>query len=239
MIVDSVDGLDVTMDIGTAWGAAADGDKLFLSGLTGAPPRSIYGVQYHHDNSTTGMWLGLDRATYPNVRSFGRTAVGAFSLAAPRICMNQMMIRAGYKADKVSKIQAWMHPAQKHAYEAIGGAWIDAAQPKMRRITNEKSSDLNLYFGGQFTLAGAPVVASPNWSKSRVDFIDFSNWMRIEGGPIRYYGGDHGRTVFPERASDGSIKSSWITYLVSQFNIFVKNPLCTAYIDGLTVPAGY
>ena len=239
MIVESVDGLEVTMDIGTAFTAAeADGDKLFLSGLKGDPPRSMYGIQYHHNNSSAGMWMGLDRGTYANIRSFGRAVNGAFNLAAARICMNQMMIRAGYKEEKVSKIQAWMHPAQKHAYEALGAQWAAGGQ-RFQTNMGGGNKKLNLYFDGGMLLAGAPVVASPNWHKQRVDFVDFSNWMRIEGGKIRYYGGDHGRTVFPERGSDGSIKSSWISYLVSQFNIFVKNPLCTAYIAGLTVPDGY
>ena len=237
-VVSSVDGLNIKLTSSANVAAARDGDKLFLTGLKGTPPRSLYGIQYHHNNASSGMWMGLDRATYGNIRSYGRAVNGAFNLAAARICMNQMMIRAGYKEEKVSKMQAWMHPAQKHAYEALGAQWTAGGQ-RFQNNQGGGSKKLNLYFDGGMLLAGAPVVASPNWHKQRIDFVDFSNWMRIEGGKIRYYGGDHGRTVFPERGADGSIKSSWISYLVSQFNIFVKNPLCTAYISGLTVPDGY
>ena len=232
-IVEKVDGSTITMENTTAWEAGVgNGDYLFLSGLTGTPPNGIYGVQYHNDNASTGTWMGLSKATYPNVRAFGKTATGAFSLAAARLCVNQIMIRAGMKKGMGKKLQAWMHPGQEATYETLGIGGN-------RFVTNDSSKNLNMFFDGTYTLAGAPIVASPNWDKTRIDFIALDNWMRLEGGPIRWYGDDHGRRVFEERDSTGSVKASWISWLTSQFNLFVKNPLCCAYVAGLTSPADY
>lgn len=234
LIVDKVDGRNITFTNTGAWPTAvADGDFLFLAGLTGAPPNSIYGVQYHNDNSSSGTWMGIDRSDYPNVRAFGRDADGAFALAPARLCVNQIMIRAGMKKGMGMKLQAWMHPGQMAAYEALGNGTA-------RFITNQGNKDgLNMFFGGDYMLAGARVVASPNWDRTRIDFIALDNWMRIEGGPIRWYGDNHGRRVFEERDSSGGVIASWISYLTANFNLFTRNPLCNAYVHGITVPAGY
>ena len=69
------DNKTVTISGGAITGITA-GDKLLTSGLTGANPVGIYGVPYHHSNASTGSWLGLDRATYPEVRANRITASG-------------------------------------------------------------------------------------------------------------------------------------------------------------------
>jgi len=45
------------------------GDKVVISGVSATPPVSLLGVPYHHSNASTGTWLGLNRATYPEIRA--------------------------------------------------------------------------------------------------------------------------------------------------------------------------
>ena len=41
-------------------------DVIVHDGLTGAQPVSLFGIKYHQNNATTGTWLNLNRATYPD-----------------------------------------------------------------------------------------------------------------------------------------------------------------------------
>src|SRR5215831_13224138 len=44
-------------------------DKIVVAGLSGATPTSIFGIQYHHSNASTGTWLGFNRANTPEIRA--------------------------------------------------------------------------------------------------------------------------------------------------------------------------
>ena len=209
-------------------------DKLCLSGLSGTPPKSIYGVQYHHDNASTGTWINLSRATYPQVRC-NRVNGGSASLtlAGARLAVNKIAIRAGAKEGMMGRVSAWMHNAQSAAYEALG-------QGVQRIIMDGKNSgNLDLYFNGGQTLAGASVRVHPNWDKTRVDFISDKNWARAEVKPIGFYGKQHGRKVFEGRGSDGGVTASWHSFITVGMNVYVHNPLEEAYIDSLTFASGY
>src|SRR5271170_5947633 len=51
-------------------------DVIVHDGLTGAQPVSLFGIKYHQNNSTTGTWLNLNRATYPIQLSTPRVNAG-------------------------------------------------------------------------------------------------------------------------------------------------------------------
>jgi hypothetical protein len=208
------------------------GDKLVVSGLTGTPPVSMFGVPYHASNASTGAWLGLDRALFPEIRA-NRVNGNGTALALPyaRLALNKIGDRLGQ--DHGIKSQAWMHPCQVQAYEELGQAVM---------IINKeaKKQNLDLYFGeGEgFQLAGVGIRKHFSWDKKRIDFIVSSLWGRAEMHPAGFYEVD-GRKIFEIRGSSGGVATSQIFYVVGSFNLYVTNPAALSYIDNLAVPAGY
>lgn len=208
-------------------------DVIVVSGLSGASPVSLYGVPYHASNASTGTWLGLDRATNPEIRANRVAAGGALSLPFPRLALNKLGNRIG--KDKKLKITAWTHPAQVDAYEQLG---------TLATIINKnaKNDNLNLYFGdGQgsgMQLAGVPIETSFKWDKKRIDFIVPEYWGRAEMHAPGFYDVD-GRKIFELRGPSGGVATSQVFYITASWNLFLKNPAAASYIDTLTVPAGY
>jgi len=207
-------------------------DKIVASGLSATPPVSMYGVPYHHSDASTGTWLGFDRGTTPEIRGNRATASGgAFQLPLPRLAMNKIGDRAGLA--KMKKLQAWMHPCQVQAYEALGML--------ITRInTSGEGKGLDLYFGGAMQMAGAPVKKHFSWDKTRIDFIDNAIWGRCVMKEASFYKAPGGKDrIFEVRGTSGGVVASNLFYLVAAFNLFVKNPVATTYVDALAVPTGY
>ena len=211
---------------------ASVGDLVVASGLVPqTPPQSIFGVPYHDSNSTTGTWLTFNRATTPAVIASGVNANGGtLALTYPRLAMNFIMDRVGINTSQ--KPTAWMHMCQKQAYEELGF--------QVSIINKEaKEQGLDLYFNDNMQMAGAPVKISASWDKTRIDFIDLENWGRAEYMSPQWYKDENGLKFFVARGGTGGVATSNMAYLMTSFNIWMRNPAMAAYIYGLLVPAGY
>jgi hypothetical protein len=206
---------------------AVSGDKFVTSGLS-ANPVGLLGVPYHHSSASTGTWLGMPRATVPQIRANRVNAAGAFALPFARLAVNKIGDRVGSK--EMGGLTAWTHHCQKDAYEQVGQL-VSVIQ---KQASQEK---LNMYFDG-FQLAGAPLECSYSWDKTRIDFINKSLWGRAEMHPAGYYTSD-GQKIFPIRGASGGIAAAFIFYLIASFNLYLSNPAMGSYIDGLTIPSGY
>jgi len=215
--------------VATVTGAMA-GDKILLSGLSGASPTSMLGVPYHHNSASTGTWLGLDRASYPEIRGNSVDAASAsLALSHARLAMNKIGDRLGL--DNGMPLQAWMHPCQVAAYEEIGQS------VQVINRTGAKSQGLDLYFDVA-QLAGAPIKKSWSWAKNRIDFINLDAWGRAEMHPAGFYE-EGGRKLFELRGASGGVAAASIFYIVASFNLVMLNPVNGAYIENLAIPSGY
>lgn len=191
---------------------------------------ALFGVPYHHSNASTGTWLGFARSTTPEIRSNRvNAASSALTLPLPRLAINKIGNRVGI--DNNFSPNAWMHPAQKQAYEEIGQL-VTTIQTK-----DGGNSSLDMYFDSM-QMAGAPVKCSYNWDKTRIDFVTDNVWGRAEILPIGFYTTD-GRRIFEIRGASGGVATSDIFYMTVGMQTFVNNPAATAYIDTLAVPSGY
>lgn len=222
--------IDVTPAISGAT-SGGGGDRLVTQGIsspTSLP--ALYGVPYHHSNASTGTWLGFSRAATPEIRA-SRVNGNAAPLVLPlaRLAMNKVGNRVGI--DNTFKPRAWMHPAQKQAYEEIGQL-VSIIQKQPRE------ESLNMYFGDGMQLAGANVADSFNWNTGRIDFVVDEVWGRGEILPIGFYTTD-GRKIFEIRGPSGGVVTADIFYMVVGLQTFVSNPAACAYIDNLAVPTGY
>ncbi len=191
---------------------------------------ALYGVPYHHSAASTGTWLGFDRATTPEIRANRvNAASAALTLPLPRLAINNIGNRIGI--DNNFECVAWMHPCQMQAYEEIG---------QLVSIIHKQAKDenLNLYFGDNMQMAGAPVKPHFNWNQKRIDFVVKSVWGRAEILPIGFYTSD-GRKIFELRGPSGGIATADIFYMVCGFQTFVLNPAGCSFIDNLAVPSGY
>jgi hypothetical protein len=222
-----------TINVEPAVAGAVATDLLVVDGIT-APSSlpALFGVPYHHSNSSVGTWLGFSRATTPEVRSNrvnGNAA--AISLALPRLARNKIGNRTGIDNRTGGGIRAWLHPAQMQAYEDIGQSLIMINK-------GAKEEGLDLYFSDNMRFAGAPAEPSNSWDKTRIDFIVDNVWGRAEMLPVGFYTTD-GRKIFEIRSSSGGVATADIFYMVNGMQTFINNPAATSYIDNLAVPAGY
>jgi hypothetical protein len=233
--VDSVDYANKTIKMKECVTSSGAGDYLVLAGAitsTGTTaPASVYGVPYHHSAASTGYWLGLDRATFPEIRCNNVDASsGSLALAHARLLVNRIMDRVGQGA--VPQLQAWMHMCQKHAYE-------DMAQNIMQLNKAASSEGVNLYYGDNMQLAGAPVNIHPSWDKTRIDFVDLNNWGRVEMQPIKFHS-QEGRRLFEVRdVTDGSVTTYTQSIVKGSMNFFTYNPATCGCISSLAVMSGY
>lgn len=205
------------------------GDKIVVSGLTTTPPVWIFGLPYHHNAASSGFWLGLDRSLVPQIRANQVAAAGALALPFPRLALNKIGDRVGI--NQITKAVAFMHPCQKQAYEEIG-------QLVSMIYKQPKDEALDMYFGDNMQMAGAPVKCSYSADKTRIDFVVADVWGRAEMHPAGFYTVD-GKRIFEVRGSSGGVATSSIFYITASFNLFVNNPAVCSYISGLTIPSGY
>lgn len=220
-----------TVNVTPAVAGAVATDIIVTSGIaspTALP--ALFGVPYHHSNASTGTWLGFSRATTPEIRSNRvNAASSALTLPLPRLAVNKIGNRVGIENN--FSPDAWMHPAQKQAYEEIGQLVTNI------RHGGTQKEGLDLYFDNM-QMAGAPVKATFNWDTQRIDFVVESVWGRGEILPIGFYTTD-GRRIFEIRGQSGGVATADIFYMVVGMQTFVNNPAATAYIDALSVPSGY
>jgi hypothetical protein len=219
-----------TIELTPAVAGITAGDQIVTDGIsspTSLP--ALYGVPYHHSNASTGTWLGLNRATNPEIRSNAVNGNNnALSLPLPRLAINKIGNRVGI--DNSFNPKAWTHPCQKQAYEEIG----QLVSMIFKKPTEEA---LDLYFD-KMQMAGAPVVPSFNWNKTRIDFVTDEVWGRGEILPIGFYKVD-GRSIFEIRGASGGVATADIFYMTVGMQTFVTNPAATAYIHSLAIPDGY
>jgi len=229
--IDLYDQSAFTIRVDGTTGATVAGDKVVVSGLTATPPVSVLGVAYHHSDASTGSWLGLDRATNPEVRANKVSGAAGFSLPMVRLMLNKTGVRLG--KEQMKGVEIWTHPAQAAMYEEMGQLITSI------NTTTGAGKSLDLFYGDKMQMAGAPLETSFKWDKTRLDAIVKSNWGRTEVVPTGYYTDKQGRKFFEIRSSDGGVAAADIFYIVNGGNIYVLNPGLEGYIDGLPVPTGY
>jgi hypothetical protein len=220
--------INITPQIASVTGT----DKIVTNGI--ASPASLpglFGVPYHHSNSSSGNWLGFSRSTTPEIRANRVNAGGAgLTLPLPRLAINKIGNRVGI--DNTFKPKAWTHPCQQQAYEEIGQL-VSTIQK------SAKEEGLNMYFSGtNMQLAGVSISPSYSWDKTRIDLIVDEVWGRAEILPIGFYTTD-GRKIFEIRGPSGGVSAAEIFYMVVGMQTYVSNPAGCSYIDNLAVPVGY
>lgn len=226
--IDIIDTAAKTVRIKGATTGIIAGDKIVVNGQPSASPVSIQGIQYHHNDASSGTWLGFNRANTPEIRANRVNAGGVLSLSHARLAVNKIGDRVGI--DNRRSLKAWTHPCQKQAYEELGQAVI---------LINKQASEqgLNMYYD-EMQLAGAPLETSFSWDKTRIDFVDGDVWSRAIMNPAGFYE-ENGRKLFEARSATGTLVAAVDFFMIVSMQVFDGNPAVASYISNLTVPSGY
>jgi hypothetical protein len=228
---DPINAQTITVDNVPAGTVATD--VIVHDGLTGAQPVSLFGIKYHQNNATTGTWLNLNRATYPNQLQTPRVNAGNAALTPSNVRLAINKVRKSLGINHISKLIAYMAVEQEHAWENLG---ITVSQ--IIKEGGSDGNDLDLLFSGRKTMSGIPIKSSVNADQTRVDFLDLSHWGRAVLKDIDFYE-VNGNTVFPIYGASGGIAASYIFYFDTAFQVWDDSPRTGAFIDTLARPSGY
>jgi hypothetical protein len=231
--VSGIDYKNETVTLSSTLAGAIDvGDKLCVAGLTATPPTYIYGIPYHHNNSTVGTWLGWTRANYPEIITpYVDGGSGPLTL------------------EMIHKLMALMEGELADVFDS--GEWIWYMHPKQHFQLIQlmtQISEIHLPMGGggngevdlafnrkrQRILASVPVHTSINADQTRLDLIDLKNWFRGTYKDLGFLklGGS---TVLPVPNST-SYDAAEISYLAWSQQFACKNPRRGGYIPSLVLP---
>ena len=221
-----------TCELASAVTGLAAGDVAVVEGAAAASddPTAIdafNGVQQANDASSTGSYLGLDRATYPELRGNKVDAGGSFTLAAPRAALRKIGNRLGKSA--VMKLEWWCHPTQRDAYEDIG---ILVSTIDKMPTGNQK---MDLYFAEDgLQIAGHKMMTHYSWDTDRMDGLMKKCFHKIEIEKAKPLKVDDMGPIYSLYGSSGGIQAANIWYMggISQF--YCSKPSGLAYVDNLT-----
>jgi len=232
--VDSIDHVTYTATLtSTVPGGSANGDKFLPDGVTGASPTWFWGLAYHNSSASTGLWMNMARATYPQIRSI---AVDAGSGAMVPTHFRVLKSRMELFRDGAFKKGNWMviwNPAQRQAYEELA-LLINVIQKQ----ASARSGIEMLYNPDQFEVDGIPTFTAPNQNPSRVDVINLENFFRVETVPFGLYTVDDIST-FPIYGASGGLASSEVTYLAGLSQLCCDDPGLNGALTSLSIPSGY
>jgi len=223
-----------TITVDNVPAGTAVGDLMVHDGLTGASPVSLFGVKYHQNNATTGTWLNLNRATYPQQLATPRVNAANAALVPGHVRLAINKVRKALGINQLGKLIAYTSVEQEHAWENLG---ITISQV-VKEGPGGRASDLDLLFSGKKTMSGIPIKTSVNADQTRVDFLDLSHWGRAVMKDIDFFEVG-GQTVFPIYGASGGVAASFIFYFDTGFQVWNDSPRSGSYVDSLARPSGY
>jgi len=209
-------------------------DLIVHDGLSGSQPVSLFGIKYHQNNATTGTWLNLNRATYPQQLQTPRVNAGNSALVPAYVRLAINKVRKSLGINQLGKLIAYTSVEQEHAWEKLG---ITVSQV-IKEGAGSRANDLDLLFSGKKTMSGIPIKSSINADQTRIDFLDLSHWGRAVMKDIDFFEVG-GQTVFPIYGASGGISASFIFYFDTGFQVWNDSPRSGSYIDTLARPSGY
>jgi hypothetical protein len=215
-------------------GGLANGDVIVHDGLSGASPVSLFGLKYHQNAATTGTWLNLNRATYPQQLATPRVNAANAALVPGHVRLAINKVRKALGIGQLGKLIAYTSVEQEHAWENLG---VTISQV-VKEHPSGGANDLDLLFSGRKTMSGVPIKSSINADQTRIDFLDLSHWGRAVMKDIDFFQvGD--QTVFPIYGASGGVAASFIFYFDTAFQVWNDSPRSGAFIDALARPTGY
>lgn len=235
VVVQSVNALSGTATMDTTPAGTTTGDKLVIDGLSGASPVSLFGLPYNANSAATGTWLGLNRATYPQIRTPEVVANTQMSTTLPQ---NLMVLMEQALGQDIWETGAWtwyLNPVQHLAWVLQMNVISEISLPM-----GGGNGEVDLVFGRkkQRVIDGIPVMTSINADKSRMDLIDLKNWFRgtyLDTTVLSMAG----LPKIPIYGASGGYGSKTLFYIANAIQLGVMNPRRGGYISSISLPSGF
>jgi hypothetical protein len=206
-----------------------NGDVFMVDNITGASPTWIQGLRYHHNSAATGFWMGLNRASFPNIRTIEVVAGGPLMPTHLR----QLKQRMSLNRDDCFKTGAWswfMAPQQQQAYEELSLQITTRERAGTARTGPELLDNID-----EMKIDGMECVVSSNADPSIVDLVRWDNWWRGETVKFGLYTVDEIDT-FPIYGASGGLAAADIMYFCQLSQYGTDDPKMAGYVSGLTAP---
>lgn len=237
--VSSFDPVGHTITVAAAPGGTVATDVLVIGGLSGTltAQSSLFGIQYHQSDATSGIWLGLNRSTVPQVVTPSINA-GSATLTTGMIrgALNRIRINLGdnFFNTERTKLIAYLHPAQSDSYESI------AIQISAIWKEPTGNQDVDVMFNNQdgLKMSNVPVVQSIHQDRTRVDFLCLGYWGRIVATDTGFLTiGD--KIVWPKIDTStvpGGLLATEQFWLKTGQQMYNRQPAGSSYIKALGLP---
>jgi hypothetical protein len=209
----------------------ANNDYLAFPGV-GAVPTWLNGLEYFMSTATTGLLLGLNRATYPAINPSAVNVAGPIVPQAGWVLKARLRQRFG----SVPKLRGYCHIAQAAAIAnlTVAVTMFDRAQ------SDKKILDIMPDIDKPFEYCGVTHKIDMHASKQRIYWLNTSDWTRVyakELGFLEEPGS--GRKFFLKRATTGQLVHGVEFFLTLAENFAVSNPGASGLLYGLTIPSDF
>ena len=233
--------LSAAIDTNTLWmttaipGTVLAGMVIMVHGASGQANSGMLGLLYYDTNLNVGNYLGIPRASYPSQYIANGINLNGASVTPSAIRAMQVLSFLAI-GEQYTKAQPVVHcgPDMVMAWEANS---IGVTQA-MRTEIKDTSLDM-LPKNVPKTIAGREILGgglgNPRATPGRMDWLDLSDWQRVEMKPIDYvsFGG---QTEFPIVGNDGGLVSSTIFYIACVTNLLCRQPRRQSFITGAALP---
>jgi hypothetical protein len=213
-------------------------DVIVPAGVVGANPIGLFGVKYHQNNNTTGVWQNLNRASYPVQLATPRVNgnAGALVPMQPWLAVNK--IKKALGLDKVGKVKAYMAVEQSQAWNQLA-VTVQIVDRSKRETGEGLDMGIRGAHSGPGNMCGLPIVEGQNADQTRIDIIDFSKWGRAIMNPVGFFKGANGKVWFQKYGASGGVAAAMLFYYIFDAQIFNRSPRSGAFVDNLARPSGF
>lgn len=233
--------LSVDVNNQTIWltgavpGAVATGQYLVVSGSAGIAASGLYGLRYYQVGSNAGSYMNIQRSAFPGKFNTPFIPVnGTLTPAVVRALENQIILSMGIDRADESELVA-------HCNVDMQAAWENNSLLVQSVIINQVKGDESvdmLKANAPKRIGGRPILLNERAAPGLIDFLALKHWFRIESKALDYKKVD-GQIVFPAYGASGGLEAKNLFYLVQQVQVGNGQPKLGAYMNAITIPAGY
>lgn len=217
----------VTRDV--FFGGEASTDLMCVDGITVPSPVWINGLANLASSAASGLVMGLNRATYPQIRCPNITASSAVTPAMFRAAINAVEILRSPEVWDSGDWAVYGNPAQRQAVEEIFFSM------SLYDKTGGKDGLDPLFDVQKLRVGGFKFLSSSNADPTRLDLIDFKNWFIGETLPVGLYDVEDD-TMFPIYGASGGLAAAEIFYILGILDFGVDDFQRGSTISSLSVP---
>ena len=213
----------------------ATGTKIFVHNSSAVSNSGLLGIRYFNQAGNTGTYMNIQKSAYPgrfNVPNIN--APGALTPSIVRAVEAQSELTRGIdEADDANLIP--------HCNVDMMAAWenlsLNVQRVDVAQLRGDEQPDM-LKRRRPRTIAGREVVVNERARPGYIDWLPIDHMFQVQSKALSLYD-VKGQVTFPAYASDGSVATSMLMYLVIMLQFADVQPQLGAYLSGVNIPKNY